>query len=84
MKHPDALIDAHPETSVRIPIIGKVQQLASVIAVAAAVISLNLGRVLVGIQNQFIFTFSVAVAVLVISLWSVIALPSTAGDSLRK
>ncbi len=61
-----------------------VQQLASVIAVAAAVISLNLGRVLVGIQNQFIFTFSVAVAVLVISLWSVIALPSTAGDSLRK
>ena len=61
-----------------------VQQLASVIAVAAAVISLNLGRVLVGIQNQFIFAFSVAVAVLVISLWSVIALPSTAGDSLRK
>ena len=61
-----------------------VQQLASVIAVAAAVISLNLGRVLVGIQNQFTFAFSVAVAVLVISLWSVIALPSTAGDSLRK
>ena len=61
-----------------------VQQLASVIAVAIAVIALNLGRVLAGAQNQFTFAFSCAVLVLAISLWNVISLPRTAGDSLRK
>ena len=61
-----------------------VQQLASVIAVAIAVIALNLGRVLAGTQNQFTFAFSSAVLVLAISLWNVTSLPGTAGDSLRK
>ena len=61
-----------------------VQQLASVIAVAIAVIALNLGRVLAGTQNQFTFAFSSAVLVLAISLWNVTSLPGTVGDSLRK
>ena len=72
-------IMAHANT-----ITNMVQQLASVIAVAIAVIALNLGRVLAGAQNQFTFAFSCAVLVLAISLWNVISLPRTAGDSLRK
>ena len=72
-------IMAHANT-----ITNMVQQLASVIAVAIAVIALNLGRVLAGAQNQFIFAFSCAVLVLAISLWNVASLPRTAGDSLRK
>ncbi len=61
-----------------------VQQLSSVIAVATAVIAINVGRVLVGGRNQFTFAFIFAVAALIGSLWNVIALPRTAGDSLRK
>ena len=72
-------IMAHANT-----ITNMVQQLASVIAVAIAVIALNLGRVLAGTQNQFTFAFSSAVLVLAISLWNVTSLPGTAGDSLRK
>lgn len=75
----DQEIMAHANT-----ISNMVQQLASVIAVAIAVIALNLGRVLVGVQNQFTFAFSCAVVVLVISLWNVLRLPRSAGDSLRK
>lgn len=75
----DQEIMAHANT-----ISNMVQQLASVIAVAIAVIALNLGRVLVGVQNQYTFAFSSAVVVLVISLWNVLRLPRSAGDSLRK
>ena len=61
-----------------------VQQLSSVIAVATAVIALNIGRIFAGASNQFSFAFSFAVAALLISLWYVIALPRSAGESLRK
>ena len=61
-----------------------VQQLSSVIAVATAVIALNLGRIFAGASNQFSFAFLFAVAALLISLWYVIALPRSAGESLRK
>ena len=61
-----------------------VQQLSSVIAVATAVIAINLGRVFVGVRHEYTFAFSFAIAALVISLWGVISLPRSAGDSLRK
>ena len=60
-----------------------VQQLSSVIAVATAVIAINLGRAVVGVQNQFAFAFSFAIVALLVSLRYVIALPSEAGESLR-
>jgi MFS family permease len=61
-----------------------VQQLSSVIAVAVAVVALNLGRGAVGLSHQFTFAFSVAVGALLISLMNVLRLPSDAGQSLRK
>ena len=61
-----------------------VQQLSSVIAVATAVIAINVGRILVGVQNQFIFSFSFALLALLISLRGVLALSKEAGQSLRK
>lgn len=61
-----------------------VQQLSSVIAVACAVIAINIGRATVGVQNQFSFAFIFAIAILILSLRKVIELPSAAGDSLRK
>ena len=61
-----------------------VQQLSSVIAVATAVIAINLGRVFVGVRHEYTFAFSFAIVALVISLWDVISLPQPAGDSLRK
>jgi hypothetical protein len=61
-----------------------VQQLSSVIAVAVAVVALNLGRGAVGLSHQFTFAFSVAVGALLISLMNVLHLPSDAGQSLRK
>ena len=61
-----------------------VQQLSSVIAVATAVIAINIGRVIVGVHNQFTFAFSFALLALLISLWGVIKLPRDAGQSLRK
>ena len=60
-----------------------VQQLSSVIAVAAAVIAINIGRATVGVQYQFAFAFGFAIFMMLISLWRVIALPRTAGNSLR-
>ena len=59
------------------------QQLASVIAVALAVVAINVGRVWFGVSNQFGIAFFVAAAALVISLPNVINLPRSAGDSLR-
>ena len=61
-----------------------VQQLSSVIAVATAVIALAIGRSVVGSKNEFTFAFLFAVAALVVSLKNVLALPPTAGQSLRK
>lgn len=61
-----------------------VQQLSSVIAVATAVIALAIGRSVVGSKNEFAFAFLFAVAALVVSLKNVLALPPTAGQSLRK
>lgn len=60
-----------------------VQQLSSVIAVAAAVIAINIGRATVGVKYQFAFAFSFAIFIMLISLVKVIALPRTAGNSLR-
>ena len=60
-----------------------VQQLSSVIAVAAAVIAINVGRATVGVKYQFAFAFSFAIFIMFISLVKVIALPKTAGNSLR-
>ena len=59
------------------------QQLASVVAVALAVIAINIGRVWLGVSNQFGIIFYVAAAALVMSLPNVISLPRSAGDSLR-
>ena len=59
------------------------QQLASVIAVALAVVAINAGRVWFGVSSQFGITFYVAAGALVISLPHVISLPRSAGDSLR-
>jgi MFS family permease len=61
-----------------------VQQLSTAIAVATAVIAINLGRALVGTSHQFTFAFGFAVCALLISLGYVIALPNNAGESLRK
>lgn len=61
-----------------------VQQLSSVIAVAGAVVAMNVGRVLVGVSNAFLVAFSFAVGLLLLSLKNVIRLPKTAGESLRK
>ena len=61
-----------------------VQQLSSVIAVAVAVVAMNVGRVLAGISNSFLVAFSFAVALLLLSLVNVVRLPKTAGESLRK
>lgn len=61
-----------------------VQQLSSVIAVASAVIAINIGRAISGAANQFLFAFSFAILALLISLRNVIALPDGAGESLRK
>ncbi len=60
-----------------------VQQLSSVIAVAAAVIAINVGRISVGANYQFESAFIFAIGMLLVSLSKVLALPSTAGDSLR-
>jgi len=61
-----------------------VQQLSTVIAVATAVIAINIGRLLAGTAHQFTFAFSFAVLALLISLRYVIALPRSAGEALRK
>ena len=61
-----------------------VQQLSTVIAVATAVIAINIGRALAGSKDQFTFAFSFAVFALLISLRYVFALPRAAGESLRK
>ena len=60
-----------------------VQQLAAVIAVAAAVIAINVGRATAGTNYQFTFAFIFAIGMLLVSLGRVLALPSSAGDSLR-
>ncbi len=60
-----------------------VQQLAAVIAVAAAVIAINVGRAMAGTNYQFTFAFIFAIGMLLVSLGRVLALPSSAGDSLR-
>ena len=60
-----------------------VQQLSSVIAVAAAVIAINVGRISVGVNYQFESAFIFAIGMLLVSLSKVLALPSSAGDSLR-
>lgn len=60
------------------------QQLSSVIAVAVAVIAINLGRIWLGVSGQFSIAFFVAAGAMVISLRKVIKLPNSAGESLRK
>lgn len=59
------------------------QQLSSVFAVAFAVIAINVGRAVLGASAQFVIVFSLAAAMLIISLLKVIELPRSAGDSLR-
>ena len=60
-----------------------VQQLSTVIAVAIAVVALNIGRASFGISNQFTFAFCFVVGALALSLPNVLRLPSDAGQSLR-
>ena len=61
-----------------------VQQLSTAIAVATAVIAINIGRALAGSTHQFSFAFGFAVCALLVSLRYVIPLPRSAGESLRK
>jgi hypothetical protein len=60
------------------------QQMASVFAVAVAVISMKFGNLLFGSTYQFTFVFAVTGLMLMLSLIEVVALPKLAGDSLRK
>jgi len=60
------------------------QQMASVFAVAVAVISMKFGNLFFGSMYQFTFVFAVTGLMLMLSLIEVVALPKLAGDSLRK
>lgn len=60
-----------------------VQQLSTVVAVAAAVVALNIGRAAFGLPNQFTFAFFVMVGVLALSLPNALRLPANAGEALR-
>lgn len=60
------------------------QQLSSVIAVAVAVVAINVGQLWLGATGQFSIAFYVAAGALVISLKPVMKLPYSAGESLRK
>jgi EmrB/QacA subfamily drug resistance transporter len=61
-----------------------VQQLSSAAAVATAVIAIGIGRAIAGSHNQYLWSFSFAILALLLSLPSVLALPHSAGQSLRK
>jgi len=60
------------------------QQMASVFAVAVAVISMKFGNLAFGSANQFTVVFAVTGVMLTLSLIEVVQLPKLAGDSLRK
>jgi len=60
------------------------QQMASVFAVAVAVISMKFGNLFFGSTYQFTFVFAVTGLMLMLSLIEVVALPKLAGDSLHK
>ena len=60
------------------------QQMASVFAVAVAVISMKFGNLVFGSANQFTVVFAVTGVMLMLSLIEVVQLPKLAGDSLRK
>jgi hypothetical protein len=60
------------------------QQMASVFAVAIAVISMKFGNLAFGSANQFTVVFAVTGVMLTLSLIEVVQLPKLAGDSLRK
>jgi MFS family permease len=60
------------------------QQMASVFAVAVAVISMKFGYLVFGRANEFTVVFAVTGAMLLLSLIEVVQLPKLAGDSLRK
>jgi MFS family permease len=61
-----------------------VQQLSSAAAVATAVIAIGIGRAIAGSHDQYLWSFSFAILALLLSLPSVLALPHSAGQSLRK
>ena len=74
----DQVVMSHANT-----IANMVQQLSTVIAVAVAVVALNIGRASFGLSNQFTFAFCIVVGALALSLPNVLRLPSDAGQSLR-
>ena len=61
-----------------------VQQLSSAAAVATAVIAIGIGRSLAGTRDQYLWSFSLAILALLLSLPSVLSLPPLAGQALRK